>query len=103
MGSGFDWLWDLFREKTPEAITTKGLSAGFLALPCITQNCGKTRDYIDLYGDCLSILNDWEKKVTGSAAALNAITHDGGEAVVSECASFCEKGIKSACCNGKKQ
>jgi RHS repeat-associated protein len=101
----FDWLWDLFKEKTPEEITTKGLAAGFGA-QCIAQNCGKSRDPIDLYGDCVSILNDWVKKMgTGAMGAINGITGDGGEGVVSDCAELCEKGISSgSCCNkGQKQ
>jgi hypothetical protein len=101
----FDWFWDLFKEKTPEEITTKGLAAGFGA-QCIAQNCGKSRDPIDLYGDCASLLNDWLKKMgAGAMGAINGITGDGGEGVVSDCAELCEKGISSGgCCNqGKKQ
>ncbi len=101
----FDWFWDLFKEKTPEEITTKGLAAGFGA-QCIAQNCGKSRDPIDLYGDCASILNDWLKKMgAGAMGAINGITGDGGEGVVSDCAELCEKGISSgSCCNkGQKQ
>ncbi len=100
----FEWLWDLFKEKSPEEITTTGLSAGFGA-QCIAQNCGKSRDPIDLYGDCASILSDWIKKMgAGAIGVVNAITADGGQAVVSECAELCEKGISTgSCCNGKKQ
>jgi RHS repeat-associated protein len=98
----FDWLWDLFKEKTPEQITTKGLAAGFAA-QCIAQNCGKSPSSVDLYGDCASYLNDWITKVGAKTATggINIITHDGGEAVVSDCQELCEKGISaSSCCKG---
>jgi hypothetical protein len=99
----FEWLWDLFHEKAPEEITVKGLAAGFGA-QCITQNCGKSRAPIDLYGDCASFLNDWIKKMgAGAAGAINAVTNDGGEAVISECAELCEKGISSGSCCNKRQ
>jgi RHS repeat-associated protein len=100
----FEWLWDLFKEKAPEEITVKGLAAGFGA-QCIAQNCGKSRAPIDLLGDCASFMSDWIKKMgAGAAGALNAVTNDGGEGVISECAELCEKGISSgSCCNGKKQ
>jgi len=61
MGSLLGWLGDLFKEKTPEQITTQGLSAGFGAL-CTARNCGKNRDWKDLYGDCSSLLNSWIEK-----------------------------------------
>jgi len=98
-----DWLWDLLKEKTPEEVTTKSVSAA-LAVLCITKNCGKTRGSLELYGDCASILNDWVKQQgTGVIAAISSITGDGGQAVVSECAELCEKGIKTgSCCKGEK-
>jgi hypothetical protein len=104
MGELFDWLWDLFKEKTPEAVATKGLAVGFGTL-CITKNCGKSRDWVDLYADCASILNDWMKRAGAvGTGAVSGITGDGGQAVISECADLCEKGIKSSsCCNGVKQ
>ena len=100
----FDWLWDLFKEKSPEQITTKGLAAGFGA-QCIAQNCGKARSPIDLFGDCTSILDAWIKKMgAGAIGVVNGINADGGQGVVSECAELCEKGISAgACCDGKKK
>lgn len=101
----FDWFWDLFKEKTPEEITTKGLAAGF-ATQCIAQNCGKSRTEVDMYADCASYLNDWLTKVGAKAAAgaINVVTHDGGESVISECQELCESGLStSSCCNGQKK
>ena len=47
----FDWFWDLFKEKTPEEITTKGLAAGF-ATQCIAQNC--VSRFTSTWTKCLS-------------------------------------------------
>jgi len=100
----FDWFWDLFKEKTPEEITTTGLAAEFAA-QCITQNCGKSIGIVDLEGNCISYLNDWLKKIGAnvSSGVINSITQDGGAGIASECAELCEKGINSGgCCKGKK-
>ena len=98
MGSLLGWLGDLFKEKTPEQITTQGLSAGFGAL-CTARNCGKNRDWTDLYGDCSSLLNSWiEKQGTAGIGIINSITHDGGQGIISDCADLCENGIKSPSC-----
>lgn len=96
----FDWLWDFFKEKTPEEVTNKSVAAGLAAL-CITQHCGQTRDSTQLQGDCTGYLAKWVKAQGPEVIGLiGGITGDGGAGVVSECAELCEKGIKVGCCKG---
>ena len=100
-----EWLEDLFKEKAPEEATSKAVGSALAAL-CVAQNCGKKRGDTELYGDCISLLNEWIKKQGKEViAAISAITADGGNAVVSECAEICAKKIKEGgCCkNGGKQ
>jgi hypothetical protein len=61
---------------------------------------------VELYGDCVSLLNEWVKKQGKEViAAIGAVTADGGNMVVSECGEACAKGIKTGnCCkNGGKE
>jgi RHS repeat-associated protein len=100
----FDWLWDWFKDKTPEEVTNKSVAASLAAL-CITRNCGKSRDSLELYGDCATEL-DKLIKAQGKAIifAIGGIAGDGGQAAISECAELCGKGIKAgSCCKGSKQ
>jgi RHS repeat-associated protein len=99
LGGLFDWLWDLFKEKSPEQIETNGIAKG-LGSQCLVQNCGKSRAPIDILGDCQSYFDEFMTKMGAkvSGAALNIINVDAGAGVISECAEFCEKGIKSGTC-----
>jgi hypothetical protein len=95
-----DWLLEFFNDKTPEQVTSKSVGAGLSAL-CITQNCGKTRSYVDLYGDCTSLLNKWAKDDPAILALIGSVAGDGGQAAVSDCAELCGKGIKTGTCGCK--
>jgi len=99
----FDRLLDLFKDKAPEVGLSTAVGSGLYAL-CITRNCGKSRSYIDLYGDCASFLSEWVKKHPEIIGAIGGITSDGAQAAVSDCAELCAKGIKhaGACgCSGR--
>jgi RHS repeat-associated protein len=101
----FDRLLEWFSEKSYEVPTT-ALYGGSFGSRCISLNCGKNFDYADVYGICVSIMNDWMQKHGGAAAAgsINGVEADGGNLIASECAALCLKGIKStACCKGKDQ
>jgi len=97
----FDWFWDLFSDKGIEESTSSTVGRLMSAL-CIAQHCGQKRDSLELYGDCASILNGWQQKQGSEViAGVSALTADGGQAAVSECAKLCEEGIKKgSCCKG---
>jgi RHS repeat-associated protein len=99
-----DWFLDLFREKAPEQFTSKAIGGGLAPL-CIIRNCGKSRDSVELYGDCASFLSDLiEKHGKEVIGLIGGITGDAGQAAIAECAELCAKGIKSdSCCKGAKE
>lgn len=97
----WDWILDLFKEKVPEEFPNKTLGSG-LAAVCITRDCGLTRDSLELYADCASILGEMMQKVSGRAAvgAAGGLGGDAAEAALDECSKLCAEGIKTgACCN----
>ena len=69
-----------------------------LGAECVAVNCKKSsapsRSYLDAYGDCMSILNNYMRENPELDAAVLQIL-GGQHAVLDGCARICERGTNS--------
>ena len=97
------WFSDFFNDKAPEVATSNIVGTGLSAI-CIAKNCGKTRNDLELLGDCTSYMAEWAEQHPEIIGAIGGITSDGAAAAIGDCQELCAKGIRSGkCCKKGSQ